>query len=268
MNFRNIDTLSYPYKAQIQNVIDIFKEELIGSLAGIYAHGSLCLESFLEEKSDIDILVVSDRKLPPEDRLDIARKLMDIQFKPAPLELSVIYTGHLKPWHHPVPCQFHISEYHHATYLDLIKNNELNHWLLTDEFPDPDNACHVTLTRQSGICLYGKPVLELFPEVPEKDFWDSITNDLEDYDFNAYGQHYFTSNILILCRIWSYKEERRILSKYEAGLWAINRVPQSVRYIVENALKSRFGLEPQMTYDPSDLQKLKTYLIERINEGI
>ncbi|MCX7773149.1 MAG: DUF4111 domain-containing protein [Clostridia bacterium] len=264
MNFKTIHTLSEPYIQQIKKLETIIKEELGEHLAGIYLHGSLCLECFVEGISDVDVLVVSDERLPSAKRLELARRLLTIQHQPSPLELSVIYTGHLKPWHHPTPTQFHISDYHQKTYEELTVDNNLNHWLLTDEFGDPDIACHATLIRQSGICLTGRPIDEIFPEIPEEDFWQSITNDLDDYDFNAYGQDYFTSNILILGRIWSYKAEKRILSKYEAGRWAVDRVPERTRYVMENALNSRFGIEDQQAYDKDDLEALRVFLIEKI----
>ena len=79
-----------------------------------------------------------------------------------------------------------------------------------------------------GVYLHGSMCLNCFKESTNdfEDFWSSISAEIDDYDFNAYNDRYFVSNILILGRILSYKIERVILSKYEGGLWAAKHVPQ------------------------------------------
>ena len=57
----------------------------------------------------------------------------------------------------------------------------------------------------------------------------------DEYDFHAYNPRYFASNVLILGRILSFKKERRILSKYESGLWMIDYVPEELKYLPELA---------------------------------
>ena len=79
-----------------------------------------------------------------------------------------------------------------------------------------------------GVYLHGSMCLNCFKESTNdfEDFWSSISAEIDDYDFNAYNDRYFVSNILILGRILSYKMEKVILSKYEGGLWAAKHVPQ------------------------------------------
>ena len=74
---------------------------------------------------------------------------------------------------------------------------------------------------------------------------------------------YFASNILILGRILSFKKEKKILSKYDGGLWMIENVPEELSYLPKLAMKIWYEDE-QYELPESDLNKLRTYLIEEI----
>lgn len=264
MNFKNYDTVSPEIKEQIEKVCEIWQNHLGDALTGIYIHGSMALNCFVEETSDIDILIVTGRKLPREERLAIAEEIIDIDRKPCPLEMSAIWTGDLNPWKYPTPCQFHYSDFWTERYRGLLSGELQENFIVDSDFEDSDIACHVKLTVQCGICVCGKPILEVFPEVPEADFWDSISDGFEEYDFNAYEPRYFTSNILILGRILSYRKEKRILSKYDAAFWTRDYLPEKYRYIIENAIGVWYRGEELLEYPKEDLEGLRTFLIEEI----
>lgn len=253
-------------KAQISDITNHLTTTFSSCLVGVYLHGSLVLNCFNPQNSDIDILAVIDDKIGPEKRLDLAKYFTEIHCKPSPVEISIIYSRHLDPWQHPMPCQFHFSGSWKQRYEEMIKNNNLSHWILTTDFTDSDIACHATLTKQSGICLYGKPIAEVFPDVPEEHFWNSITYDVNDIDLNAFESDYFASNILTFCRVWSYKELGRIISKYEAGIWAAGMLPEHLKYIVRYAVADKFE-EQRVNKDKycnKDLDEFKNYVIGKI----
>lgn len=270
MEFRNYTTVSEPIKKQINDVCEIWKGHLGEDLLGVYIHGSMALQCFREAVSDIDILAVTGRKISREMRLSIAREILAIDQKPCPLELSALYAGDIKPWQYPPRCQFHYSDYWTERYKELLSGKLSGSPIVDEDFEDTDIACHIKLTKQCGICVYGQPIDRVFPDVPEEDFWQSISNDIDNYDFNAYQPKHYASNILILGRILSYRHEKRILSKYDGGLWTIEHIPERYRYIVENALKVWYLGEQQMEYRREDLEGLKNYLICRIkhDEGV
>ena len=63
-----------------------------GRLVGVYAHGSLLLGGYLPTRSDIDVLVVVEDPLTPEEQADLAARLSEDAL-PCPavgLELSVV----------------------------------------------------------------------------------------------------------------------------------------------------------------------------------
>jgi len=266
MEFKSYTALSPAVKNQIKNVADTWLRCIGESVIGIYLHGSIVLNSFREGVSDIDILIICDRRIDREERILISKNIIEIDCKPSPLEMSAIWINDLNPWKYPTPCQFHYSDAWTEHYKGLLNGNIKESFIVDKDFCDPDIACHAHLTNQSGICIYGSPIKEVFPTIPEADFWDSISNNITDYDFQAYNARYFASNILILGRILSYKKEKRILSKYEGGIWTLNYVPERFRYIIENAINEWYLGETGIEYKKEDLDELKQLLVSEIQD--
>lgn len=266
IDFRNYQTVSEAVKGQISDVVEVWKKHMGKNLLGIYLHGSMALECFSENSSDIDILAVTDRKIPRAERLVIAQDIMMIDRKPCPLEMSALYIRDIKPWQYPTRCQFHYSDYWTEHYEKLQGGEITESFIVDTDFEDTDIACHIKLTKQCGICVYGGTASEIFPDVPEEDFWASISSEVEDYDFHAYNPKYFVSNILILGRILSYKKEKIILSKYDGGIWTRDHVPEKYRYIIDNALQVWYLGQEQAEYKREDLEGLRQYLIDYVRE--
>ena len=250
--FQTYDTASAAVRAQLENTRRLWQNHLGPDLLAVYLHGSLSLGRFQEENGDLDLLVLTARRLPRQERLAIARDLLDLDKHPCPLELSALYIEDLRPWRHPAPCQFHYSGAWTDHYEKLLSGDLSESFLLDTDFPDPDIACHVRLTRERGIPLYGLPPQALLPAVPEADFWQSISADLPDCD------------VLTLARVLSYKHLGRIVSKYDAALWAMDIVPEKLRYLLENALQEKYLGKKGLTYDTDSLTALSRYLTAEI----
>ncbi|MDR1693226.1 MAG: DUF4111 domain-containing protein [Oscillospiraceae bacterium] len=210
-----MDTLSPAVKAQIDRVFDIWNTHLGSLLTGLYVHGSIALGAFDERSSDIDLLAVCDRKIPRAERLAIAKDILSADNHPSPLEMSAVYADDLCPWRHPMPCQFHYSGMWTKSYQKLLSGSVTKHFLIDEDFLDPDIACHVRLIKLHGIALHG--TTDLLPEVPEQDFWHSLTYDIADSDLPSLG------------RVLSYKMEKRILSKPESAEWLRQFLLQRIR---------------------------------------
>lgn len=266
MDFKNYETLPLNVKEQIKKVTDIWLKCMGESVIGIYIHGSISLNCFVEGMSDVDILIICNRRINRDERLLISKNIIEIDCKPSHLEMSAIWINDLKPWKHPTPCQFHYSDNWTEHYKNLLNGNIKESFIVDEDFCDADIACHAHLTNQSGICIYGRPIKDVFPIIPENDFWNSISNDIDEYDFQAYNSRYFASNILILGRILSYKKEKKILSKYDSGIWALNHVSEKYKYIIDNAIKEWYFGEKDLEYKKEDLNELKQSLINEIHE--
>ena len=91
---------------EIQDLLDEFvadfRKLLKDNLAGIYLHGSLAMNCFNPETSDIDIFVVSRDKVPVTLRKAMADIMLKLTPKAPPkgIEMSVV-TLHEKPTSSP-----------------------------------------------------------------------------------------------------------------------------------------------------------------------
>lgn len=248
---------------QIDEVVSIWRKYMGDELVGVYLHGSIALNAFNPDSGDIDILVVVNRSPDTATKLSVAKEIIEIDKKPCPLEMSAILLSDAKEWKTPGNCVFHYSDFWTEKYLEKIADHNAECYVADNEFPDSDVTGYIKLIRQSGIVLYGREILKVFGDISDDDFWAAISSDIDDYDFNAYDPRYFASNILILGRILSFKKEKKILSKYDGGLWMIENVPEELSYLPKRAMKIWYDNE-QHELPESDLSKLREYLIEEI----
>ena len=232
-------------------------------MTGVYLHGSIALNAFNPDSGDIDILVVVKDSVEVATKLEIAKDIIKIDRSPCPLEMSAVKQIDAKNWKTPGNCVFHYSDFWTKKYLERFKNPNLEVYVADHEFSDADVTSYIKLLKQCGIVLYGEEIQEVFADVSDEDFWSAISADIEDYDFHDYDARYLTSNVLILGRILSFKKEKRILSKYEGGLWMINNVPEDLKYLPELAMKVWFEGEEHMLPE-ADLKRLRDYLVGEI----
>ena len=250
-------------RGQIGQVIRIWKKHMGDELVGVYLHGSAVLNAFNPDSGDIDLLIVVKNAIAPEKRLELAKEIIAVDKEPRPLEISAVTEHEARNWKNPGSCVFHYSDYWTDRYLARFSDPEKEVYVADRDFPDADVTSYIRLIRQCGIVLYGKAVSDVFAEVSDEDFWAAISADAEDYDFHSYAPRYLASNILILGRILSFRFLGRILSKYEAGVWLTEYVPDELKYIPENAMKVWFDGETH-PFPEEDLEKLRTLLISEI----
>ena len=74
--FQSYNTISLAVHAQLDSVLRLWQRRLGPDLLAVYLHGSLSLGRFQEENGDLDLLVLTARKLPREERLSLARDLL------------------------------------------------------------------------------------------------------------------------------------------------------------------------------------------------
>ena len=250
---------------QIDSVVNVFRTNLGNQLVGVYLHGSIVLNAFHHKTGDIDILVVVEAAMDVCTKLSIAKDIIAIDGKPRPLEISAITLNEARHWKTPGQCVFHYSDYWTEQYKARLEDDSVALYVVDYEFPDADVTSYIKLLKQSGITLYGKEIAETFADVSDEDFWDAISAEIDDYDFHDYQPRYFASNILILGRILSFKIEKKILSKFDGGLWMIEHVPKELQYLPKRAMDIWFNDE-EGELPEEELKKLKDYLISEIKK--
>lgn len=201
---------------EIQELLDelvkyscyIFEDNLVG----IYLHGSLAMGCFNPLKSDLDILIVVKNGITDIQK----KKFMDVilalnENAPAKgIEMSIVRSVHCKNFVYPTPFDLHFSNMH----LNWYKNNSAE-YIEKMNGTDYDLAAHFVITKNRGIVLYGKPINDVFGEIPSEAYLDSIKRDIIESQDDIIDNPIYI--ILNLCRVLAYVQERLVLSK--KGRW-------------------------------------------------
>ena len=216
------------------NTLQTELQRLLGqNLLGIYLHGSLALGGFQPGRSDIDVIVVTAQRIDLETKRRCIELLLRISKMPGPLDIRFLVEQDLFPFQHPLPCDLHYSETCRENYQQELRTGSWKHWNGSAQ-RDPDLTLHLTVLHQYGICLYGKPIAEVLPPVPEQDFRDAIVKDVQV----TLGDplHDPISFVLNACRACAYLHNGTILSKDAGGVWGLAHLPEQYHPLIHQAL--------------------------------
>lgn len=261
MNQYAWDTRPEPVRQQVEQVCAALRALLKENLVGIYLHGSLATGCFNPDRSDLDLLVVTERPMAPETKRRIVELLLGTSGNPTPIELSVLAHEHLHPWRYPPPFDLHFSEEWRQRYREDLSTGAGRRW---DQEPrtDVDLAAHITHLLDRGIRLEGAPIGDVFPAVPREGYVAAI---LADYkDARAGILHNPVYGVLNMVRVCRYLQDGRLSSKDEAGAWATQALPQEDAFVVESALAQYRGDPVDGDIVPDDLEHFIRVLDERI----
>ena len=241
----------------ISRSADILKEKL----TGIYLHGSAAMDCFQPKKSDVDLMVVVNETLTDAEKRQLMDMVLELDAEgPAKgIEMSIVTGDVCKPFVYPTPFILHYSRMHTERY-----RKDPEDYIRTMNGTDRDLAAHFTVIRARGICLYGLPAGEVFGEVPEQDYLDSILDDVSGAaEEIGDSPMYF---ILNLTRVLGYMKEREVLSKKEGGTWGLEHVPGKYRSLLLAALDEyENGTEAQ--YDAALARDYAGYMLGQIAGG-
>lgn len=206
-------------------------ERIVGAdLVGIYLHGSLALGCFNPARSDVDLLVVTRERMSSETRRAVADLMLASSGNPYPIEISFLTLDQLRPWRYPTPFDFHFGESHRQALEDDLRRGQVTRVASTDW----DLAGHVGLLHARG--EVGAPIDAAFPPIPEADFRDSILRDFEWIRRPGTRMGGRIYGVLNACRVFAWLRGRGIVSKAEAGDWALGVVSPELRPTLRKAV--------------------------------
>jgi predicted nucleotidyltransferase len=245
---------SAPIREQLGALVVTFLDVLESRLTGIYLHGSLAMGCFNSDLSDIDLLIRVRDPLDQRTRRRIVSLLLDLSGNPSPIELSILSDADLFPWCYPTPYTLHFSE-------DWRQRFEAGEDQPAERL-DPDLAAHITVLRARGVALLGPPVSEVFPQVPEADYLDSI---LRDYEWARARLHQNpVYAVLNMARVLRYLTDGMIVSKLEAGVWALDVLPQDVQPLVLAAVRYYQGECDRFDAAKEDIERYTSEVEKRL----
>lgn len=213
-----------PVDDQVAAAVDAVRASIpVADTLGIYLYGSAVAGS-LKPDSDLDLLVVTSRRLIRDEKRGLVDGLMPISGRETrppdwrPLEVTVVAQDDIRPWRYP-------------PLMDLQYGEWLRDQFLADDVGllpsvSPDLAVVVTMVRESGRAIEGPPPRELLDPVPSADLRRAMTDELpgllEDLEQDT------RNVVLTYARVWVTAATGRILSKDEAADWAISRLAPEV----------------------------------------
>ncbi len=227
------DVISAEYRRLLDRFVDESRAILGGELVGVYLHGSAVMGCFNPRVSDLDLLTVVRGELPDGVRrqyLDMVVTLND-RAPAKGIEMSVVPASACRPFVYPTPFLLHFS----AMHLDWYRRDPAD-YIVKMRGTDPDLAAHFTILYHRGICLYGRPIRDVFAEVDRASYFDSIRRDIENAETEILDDPiYITLN---LCRVLAWAREGLILSKQEGGRWALVQLPTQYHGLIAGALRA------------------------------
>ena len=252
-------------RAQVVAFVEETAATLGDDLVGVYLHGSLALGCFNADRSDVDLLVVSERSLDVEAKRRAILCLLRLSGAARPIEVSYLRRGDLWPWRHPAPYDLHYSEAWRERYLSDLEGGGWREWRDPgrDE-RDADLAAHVTVVRARGVRLLGAAIADVFPPVPRADYLDSI---LADLDWSREPARLAASPVYAIlnhCRVLRYLRDGAVASKAEGGEWALSQISAEWRGTVAAALAAYRGDADEAALAPADAARLVEYLAGEI----
>jgi Domain of unknown function (DUF4111) len=155
--------------------------------------------------SDVDVLAVTSRHLADDERA----RLVELCRTVPRLEFDLVVASEIRPWRHPAPYELHYS---------VARRGGVGPGTNTDL------AAVVTMVLVGQHTLYGPSPADVFDPVPRADFVDGIL-----YDTN-------TRDVLMLTRVWAGVSTGDAHSKIRAAEWALARLPDEHKPVLEQAL--------------------------------
>lgn len=244
----------------VKNVMDAVTDKLTGllgdNLAGVYLHGSAAFGCYCQGRSDIDFIVVTKQEPSFAQKKDFVTFLLETNFnQPKDLEMSFVLEKDCGNFVYPTPYQLHYSEYHKPFY-----TNDMDAHINKMQGTDRDLAAHFTVINTVGITLYGKDRADVFCNVPQEYYLDSIKFDIEGAVEDIHHNPVYI--ILNLCRVLAYMENGQVLSKAGGGLWGMDNL-QSNATTIEKAYNTYIN-GTDACFEKDELNEFACYMLKKI----
>lgn len=220
------------YEAVIDEFTAMSKEIIGDKLTGIYLHGSMVMDCFNPEKSDIDFLIVIENDISDAQKMEFLKQVVKLNgLAPAKgLEISIVKREYCKPFVYPTPFELHFSPMH----LQWFRDNPEN-YVEKMKGEDKDLAAHFTIINRYGIVLYGEKIEHVFGVLAKKDYVDSIWSDVEGAREEIAEDPIYI--ILNLCRVLAVLKDDLYLSKQFGGEWGIAHLSERYHSLILQALE-------------------------------
>ncbi|MBN2565998.1 MAG: DUF4111 domain-containing protein [Candidatus Eisenbacteria bacterium] len=221
---------------QCDRVVAAVRAVLGQAVIGVYLHGS-ATSGGLKPTSDIDIFVVTGRRMTPDERRELIGRLLPISGPGDPtgrsrsIGLEAVVQADVRPWRYPPRLELQFGDWWRSEF----ERGNFAPW----ESPSPDLALLLEMVRRANHPLFGPPPAQVLDPVPPADIrramLDSIPALLSDLDGDE------RNVVLTFARIWTTLATGVIRPKDEAAAWALPLLPPEHRAVLEHAREIYLG---------------------------
>jgi hypothetical protein len=221
-------------------------EALEGGLIGAYFVGSVALGGYVAGESDIDIVAVSEHRLPTEVKGLIA----DVVLEPAPacptrgLEFTLYRREVVAA--PPRGADFEVNANdgpRMARSVHLDQHTEPGFWYILDR----------AIAHRAGITIVGPPAGQLFTDVARDVLLEAMQNSMRWHREHEGATLY---SVLNACRAWRFTTENMLGSKLEGAEWARPRWAHPE--LIDSAVALRHGNSADL--EASQVDELLKYV--------
>lgn len=211
---------------QLQQIVRLVDDAIGSIVLGIYLHGS-AVHGGLKPASDIDVIVVSRRRMDERERRALVDGLLKIsgpRVGARSVELTVVVQSEVRPWRYPPMSDFLYGDWLRA---------EIDADGPPQPAPMPNLAIEIPMTLAANYPLQGPPPAELLDPVPTADLVRGSVAGIPDLLNDLPGD---TRNVVLtFARIWTTLATGEIKSKDAAADWALAQLPPEHRPVLEHA---------------------------------
>lgn len=224
---------------QIVQCVELLGNVLGSDLIGIYLYGS-SLVGGLQRYSDLDLLVISNRATTHKEKEKLSIELLRISGtyrneERRSIDLIVVKQSDIKPWQYPPKFDYHYGDWMRKDF----KSGNFEPWITTTM---PSLALVITQVLLSSKTVSGQEPKLVLTSVPYTDFIAATIKEMDNLKADVQTDE--RNVLLTFARIWLTVETDRIGSKQQAAAWAIQQLPDEYKPLMQHALNSTIGTEP------------------------
>ena len=204
-------------------------------LVGAYLFGSAVLGG-LRPRSDLDVLVLSERRLSSDDKRLLGARLLRLSGRPLrPLEVTVVAQPEVRPWRYPPRMELQYGEW----LREAFERGEVE----SEPTPNTDLALLIAQVLLADRPLSGPRPADVLEPVPVHDLERALLASVDDVLPGIVTATDTRNGILTLARIWGTLATGEIRSKDAAADWALARLPDEHRTALARARAVYLGEE-------------------------
>jgi streptomycin 3"-adenylyltransferase len=219
------------FEEQSDAAIGALRDGLVDAkIIGLYLYGS-AVAGGLRPDSDLDLFVVTDRRLAAGEKARIVEGLLPIsgrETRPStwrPVEMTIVAQPEVRPWRYPPRMELQYGEW--------LRDAFLSGSIEPEPAESPDLGVLITMVRQSGRALIGPAATDALDAVPRTDLVRAMVDVIPSLMVDLADD---TRNVLLtLVRIWTTVVTGEIRSKDQAADWALSRLPEAYRPMLARA---------------------------------